>query len=80
MAANIILRWLDRRRRRRLELKAAAESWIERHGRYARSLASERSIDAYLLGDLEEQEVWSEVRERIDEERPGTTPGGEFPT
>lgn len=75
----MILRWLEERHRKRAALKAAVDEWLKRHGPYARTLASERSMDAYLLGDLDEQRVWSEVREKIDEEKPGKTRDGEFP-
>ncbi len=44
---------------------------MARHGRRARLLARIRSMDAYLLGDLEEQERWGRIREMIDE-REGT--------
>jgi hypothetical protein len=76
----ILLRWLNNRRRKREALDAAAEGWIARHGPHARDFASDRSMDAYLLGDFSEQEKWSEVRELIDEKQPGTTRGGELPT
>jgi hypothetical protein len=45
----------------------SAEEWMARHGRYARALARIRSMDAYLLGDLAQQEWWGRVREMIDE-------------
>lgn len=44
---------------------------MARHGRRARLLARMRSIDAYLMGDLAEQERWGRIREMIDE-REGT--------
>lgn len=47
----------------------AADAWIARHGRFARSLAGWRSMDAYLLGDFEEQERWGRIRELIEERR-----------
>jgi hypothetical protein len=66
-----MLRWWRARRRREAMLEAAlaaaAEAWIARHGPHARQLARMRSIDAYLLGDLAEQERWSRIREMIDE-------------
>jgi hypothetical protein len=40
---------------------------MARHRRYARALARLRSMDAYLLGDLAEQERWGRIREMIDE-------------
>ena len=56
-----------RKRRRRNQLAADISSWIARHGFYARRLARQRSIDAYLLGDLAEQERWGRIREFIPE-------------
>jgi hypothetical protein len=38
-----------------------------RHGPFAADLARTRSVDAYLLGDLEEQERWGRIREMIEE-------------
>jgi hypothetical protein len=48
-------------------LEKAADAWSARHGRFALSLARTRAIDAYLLGDLVEQERWSSIREIIEE-------------
>ncbi len=66
-----MLRWWRARRRREATLEAAllaaAEAWMARHGPHARHLARMRSMDAYLLGDLAEQERWSRIREMIDE-------------
>ena len=45
----------------------AAAHWILRHGRFARRLAGVRSMDAYLLGDLPEQERWGKIRELIED-------------
>jgi hypothetical protein len=56
-----------RNRRRRNQLAADISNWIARHGFYARRLARQRSIDAYLLGDLAEQERWGRIRESIPE-------------
>jgi hypothetical protein len=66
----MILRMLTFWRRRRSALEAVADDWIDRHGRHAASLARMRSIDAYLLGDLAEQERWSRVREMIEDKLP----------
>jgi hypothetical protein len=69
-----------RRRKRALEVSAA--EWIARHGRYARRLARLRSMDAYLLGDLKEQERWGRVREMMDEREGNdafSTPDSELP-
>lgn len=49
----------------------AADEWIVRHGRFALPLARIRAIDAYLLGDLYEQERWSRIREMIEEGEEG---------
>lgn len=65
----MLFNWLKARKQRRKALQEAADEWIARHGRFARSLASWRSMDAYLLGDLEEQERWGKIRELIDERR-----------
>jgi hypothetical protein len=63
--------WWRARRRKRRAIEMAADEWIARHGRFALPLARIRAIDAYLLGDLREQEHWSRIREMIedDEER-----------
>jgi hypothetical protein len=77
-----MLRWWKARRRRDRALEESAEEWLARHGRHARTLARLRSLDAYLLGDLAEQERWGRIREMIDE-REGTdafsTPDSELP-
>lgn len=62
-----MLRWWNAKWRRRRALEVSAEEWIARHGRRARRLARLRSMDAYLLGDLAEQERWGRIREMIDE-------------
>jgi hypothetical protein len=49
----------------------AADEWILRHGRFARPLARLRALDAYLLGDLREQEHWSRIREMLEEREEG---------
>ena len=43
-------------------VEAEADAWLSRHGFYAYRLAGDRAIDAYCLGDLEEQERWHEIR------------------
>ena len=45
----------------------AADEWIARHGRFALPLARIRAIDAYLRGDLRDQEHWSRIREMIED-------------
>jgi hypothetical protein len=62
-----MLRWWRARRRRLESIEATADDWIARHGRRARRLARLRSMDAYMLGDLEEQERWGLIREAIDQ-------------
>ncbi len=62
--------WMARRRRRR-RIELAADAWIARHGRFALPLARLRAIDAYLLGDLSEQEHWSRIREMLEEGEEG---------
>jgi hypothetical protein len=64
----MLLRWLRARRRRRKSIEMAADEWIARHGRFALPLARLRAIDAYLLGDLREQEHWSRIREMLEEQ------------
>lgn len=66
-----MFRWWRARRERELTLEASVDEWMARHGPHARPLARLRSMDAYLLGDLAEQERWSRIRELI-EEREGT--------
>ena len=39
-----------------------ADAWLARHGFYAYRLAGDRAIDAYCLGDFDEQERWHEIR------------------
>ena len=63
----MLLNWWRAKRRRERALEKSAESWLARHGRFARKLAGLRSMDAYLLGDLKEQERWGRIREMIDE-------------
>ena len=43
-------------------IEVQAEAWLARHGFYAYRLAGDRAIDAYCLGDLQEQERWHEIR------------------
>jgi hypothetical protein len=62
-----MLRWWKARRLQEQAIEISAEDWIARHGRRARMLARIRSMDAYLLGDLAEQERWGRIREMIDE-------------
>lgn len=66
-----MLRWWRTRRRREEALEATASEWMRRHGRRARSLAGWRAIDAYLLGDLREQQRWNRVRALIEEREEG---------
>ena len=77
-----MLHWLRSRRNRQRADDQLAREWIARHGRRARFLARLRSMDAYLLGDLAEQERWGRIRELIDEAE-GTdtfsTPDSEVP-
>jgi hypothetical protein len=63
----MLLNWWRAKRRRQRALEASADNWLARHGRFARKLAGLRSMDAYLLGDLQEQERWGRIREMIDE-------------
>lgn len=63
----MLRKWWISRRQRRKALETAADQWLARHGRFARKLAGLRSMDAYLLGDLPEQERWGQIRELIDE-------------
>jgi hypothetical protein len=60
--------WLTARRRKRRAIEMAADEWVARHGRFALPLARLRAIDAYLLGDLSEQEHWSRIREMLVED------------
>ena len=61
--------WWRARRRKRRAIEMAADEWIARHGRFALPLARIRAIDAYLLGDLREQEHWSRIREMIEDDQ-----------
>ena len=61
--------WWKARRRKRQAIEMAADEWIARHGRFALPLARIRAIDAYLLGDLREQEYWSRIREMIEDDQ-----------
>ncbi len=63
--------WWRARWGRRRALEMAADEWIARHGRFALPLARLRAIDAYLLGDLSEQEHWSRIREMIEDAEEG---------
>ena len=60
-------KWWRARREREDAIVIAAAHWISRHGRFARNLAGRRSMDAYLLGDLPEQERWGKIRELIED-------------
>ena len=60
-------KWWRARRRRQSALQIAAAHWLLKHGRFARRLAGLRSMDAYLLGDLAEQERWGKIRELIED-------------
>jgi hypothetical protein len=51
-----------------MAVEMAADEWIAQHGRFALPLARIRAIDAYLLGDLTEQEYWSRIREMIEDD------------
>jgi hypothetical protein len=62
-----MLRWWKSRRLARIALEGQAEEWLARQGCYASPLARKRSIDAYLIGDLPEQERWGRIRELVDE-------------
>jgi hypothetical protein len=62
-----MLRWWRSRRLARKALEGQAREWRARQGRYASPLARERSIDAYLVGDMREQERWARIRALIDE-------------
>jgi hypothetical protein len=53
--------WILRRHRVN-PAEAQADEWLARHGFYAYRLAGDRAIDAYCLGDFEEQERWHEIR------------------
>jgi hypothetical protein len=77
-----MLRWWTARKRRTESIEATADEWLARHGRRARPLARLRSMDAYLLGDIAEQERWSRIREVIDERLGNdsfSTPKSEMP-
>lgn len=63
-----MLRWLTARRRKRRAMEMAADEWVARHGRFALPLARIRAIDAYFLGDLREQELWSRIREILEDD------------
>ena len=63
----MLRKWWRARRQRRNALETAAAYWLLRHGRFARRLAGLRSMDAYLLGDLPEQERWGKIREMIED-------------
>lgn len=63
----MVFGWWRRRKREEQALEKAADGWLARHGRFARRLAGLRSMDAYLLGDLPEQERWGRIRELLDE-------------
>jgi hypothetical protein len=46
-------------------VEAETDAWMDRHGYYAYRLAGERAMDAYMLGDLVEQERWHDIRGTI---------------
>ena len=56
-----MLRWWSRWRGRETSVEEQADAWMVRHGPYAFRLAGQRAIDAYLVGDLREQERWHAV-------------------
>ncbi len=56
------MNWLILRRFWGTSVQAEADAWLTRHGLYAYRLAGDRAIDAYCLGDLNEQERWHEIR------------------
>ena len=56
---------MGRWRRRAPSVEAQADAWMARHGPYAFRLAAERAVDAYLLGDLPEQERWHAIGQEI---------------
>jgi hypothetical protein len=60
-----MLRWLKGKRRKEEAVASETDAWMVRHGRFAYRLAGERAMDAYLLGDLTEQERWHDIREEI---------------
>jgi hypothetical protein len=53
--------WILRRHRVH-PAEVQADAWLARHGFYAYRLAGDRAIDAYCLGDFDEQERWHEIR------------------
>ena len=63
----MLRRWWRARRQRQKAVETAAALWLFKHGRFARRLAGVRSMDAYLLGDLSEQERWGKIRELIED-------------
>ena len=63
----MLRKWWRARQQREDAILTEAAHWILRHGRFARKLAGRRSMDAYLLGDLREQERWGKIREVIEE-------------
>ena len=66
----MLLAWWRRRRlKRKSDRNGCRRVWIARHGQFALPLARLRAIDAYLLGDLREQEHWSRIREMIEDEQ-----------
>ena len=67
----MLFSWLRARRLKNRAIEMAADEWIARHGRFALPLARIRAIDAYLLGDLREQEHWSRIRQMIEEAQEG---------
>ena len=56
--------WIFKRQRVNPAL-VEADAWLARHGFYAYRLAGDRAIDAYCLGDFDEQERWHEIRSII---------------
>jgi hypothetical protein len=63
----MLRKWWRARQQREDAILTEAAQWISRHGRFARKLAGMRSMDAYLLGDLPEQERWGKIREAIED-------------
>ena len=67
-----MFRWWSRSRRRALSVEAQADAWMARHGPYAFEFAAQRALDAYIVGDLPEQERWHAIgREILDRVAPG---------
>ena len=67
-------RWFKRRGGAE-SIKADADAWMARHGVYCYELAGQRALDAYLVGNLIEQERWNAIRREILER---VEPGAAF--